>query len=148
MAKSGLSQAVNVEVLGRDTFPTATVYHGVPVSVFTDSQTDTIAHAIANSSYYRQQAAASDSIVTQLNNVVAQKDVDNLALRQKFDSVSLQYNLERQNRADLETGLHASQDETKAVKKSFRLKMAWAIPTTGFVFSGATALICWIRWKK
>lgn len=125
--KYGSSQAVNVEIFGKDTFPMAIVYHGVPVSIFTDNQTTTIAQIFDNAKFLRQQLNDINEVAQQYVNIINQDSVDRIALQQKLDSVKLQFKLSEENQANLQTSIKAAAEKAKAEKGKFVIRMSTSI---------------------
>ena len=139
-AKSSSSQ-VSIEVIGSDTFPTVTTYHGVSVSVWTDSQTGQIAHAFERADFLDHSFNAVQATNTQLGNIIEQKNIDLAAKQNIIDSVSMQLSESSKNERDLKTALNAAKDKAAAIKSKFVLKMATSIPISFLAGSLAGTLV-------
>ena len=146
-AKSSLSQ-VSIEVIGRDTFPTETTYHGVPVSVWTNSQTGQIAHAFERVKFLDQSFNAVQATNTQLGKIIEQKNIDLAAKKYIIDSVSMQLSESSKNERDLKTALAAAKDKAFAIKSKYVLKMATSIPIAFLAGSVAGTLFGFYGVKK
>ncbi len=125
-----VSSQVSIEIVGSDTFPTITTWHGVTVSVFTDNQTTTLAHLVERTGFLEGQLITSDAVIKQQENVIWGQEATNVALQKKIDAVQLQLRLSQQNEEDLQTSITASIDKTKAEKKKVRIKLWTSIPVS------------------
>ncbi len=124
MISSVSSQVVSVETVGQDTFPLVTVYHGVTVSVFTDSQTTTLAQAVENVNFLAGQVADYQQKELQYKSVITQKDNQIGNILVKLSDAQAAEALEKKNEVDLKKNLDDYAKKYKLLRAKGRMQIA------------------------
>ena len=135
-----LSQELNIEVYGKDTFPMAIIYHGMPVSVFTDSQTTQIASLVEMNNYLQSEVINYQEEGVIYKQIIAQKDTQINTIQSQLQITSRELVLEKRNEVDLQNNISDYAKKCRDIQMKGRLKTALGT-VGGFLFGGGVGLI-------
>jgi hypothetical protein len=140
MTKSVLSQEVSVEVVGTDTFPSAIVYHGVPVAAFTDKQMTTIAETFESNITFAAENIVLQQKTEELQNVIKEKDKQITDISFQLGESKKSVLLLKKNEVDYKGVIQDDGLKYKAQKRKGRLRTALCT-TAGILFGGGLGFI-------
>lgn len=145
LTKLSLSQGVTVEVIGRDTFPLASIYNGTPVSIFTDSQTTTLAQLVSDNQSMRSDIQAYKQKEVQYESVAAEMQIQINTLQLKLNDAMSAGGLATQNEDDLKQNLKDAAAKYKALKIKSGLRIGLGTASSFLVGTGIGALIGFLK---
>jgi hypothetical protein len=142
LVKLSLSQVVGTEIVGRDTFPLATVYNGVPVSVFTDSQTTTLAMLVVNNNFNAKEIERYKQKESEYKTIISMQSLQKDTMRTQIDDALQALALSKANNDDLKLNLIASEKKysSQKIKNGLRLGLGIVGSFLLGLGSGATAV--------
>ena len=135
------SQAVNVEIVGRDTFPLATIYHGTPVSVYTDNQTTTLAQWSNDIKTLKASVYTYKQKEVQYKNIIAQQRVENDTMQSRMNDAIAAESLAKQNEEDLKKNLKDAASKYSALQTKSNLRIGLSVMGSFFIGSGVGSLV-------
>ena len=135
------SQAVRVEIIGTDTFPLATVYHGTPVSVYTDNQTTTLAQWSNDIKGLRAENHTYRQKEVQYKNIIAEQKSMIDTIQSKLNDAEAAGALRKQNEDDLKKNLKDAASKYNALQTKSNLRIGLSVMGSFFIGSGVGSLI-------
>lgn len=147
VVRSASSQEVSVEIVGADTFPLVSVYHGIPVVLFTDSQMTTIAELVEMNNFLVSEVVVYQQQATQYGNIIEQKDFQIDTMQAKIKVALKVLALERQNEVDLKNNLSDAAKKYRTLEVQGRMKLTIGV-IGGFIVGTGFGVVTGILIKK
>ena len=148
LTKLGSSQAVQIEVVGKDTFPLATVYHNTPVSVYTDNQTTTLAQWASDIKSLNKEVYIYKQKEIQYENAITQQQHEINTIQSKLDDALAAEALEKQNEDALKKNLKDAASKYQALQTKSNLRISTSVVGAFLIGSGTGYLVGFLARKK
>ncbi len=141
LIKLSLSQAIAIEVIGRDTFPLATTYHGIEVSAFTDKQTTSLAQIVNDNRSMKGKIKTYEQKEVQYEHIIGQNKLTVDTMQGKLNDAEAALELRKQNEDDLKKNLKDAAAKYAALQTKSNLRIGMSVVGSFLVGSGVGTLV-------